>query len=111
VAAAYTIVVEPGASWRETWRLLDASGSPVDLSGYSAAMSWLAEDGQAVAAFTSLPGGGIVLGGPAGTIVPTATPGQVARVLPGQSYTYALYLTDPSGFVTRALKGPVVADP
>jgi hypothetical protein len=50
--------------------------------------------------------GGIVLGGAAGTITPTASAAQTAA-LPAGLLLYDLFLTSPGGVVTRLLAGNV----
>lgn len=105
MAGRYDIVVEEGVTWSEVWTWTDAANRPVDLTGYAAAMDWRTAGGVLALAFSTAVGN-IALGGPSGTMVPTAAAAQTAA-LPGGPLLYDLFLYSPSGVVTRLLAGNV----
>lgn len=81
-AGQYDITIEQGATWRLELTWQDSEGAPIDLTAYTARMqvreayvssgTWLS--------LTSASGGGITLGGAAGTVVITATAEQTAAI-------------------------------
>lgn len=108
MAGKYDIVIEQGATFSRviTWK--DASGTPVDLTGYSARMEVRnsVASGQPILALTS--GQGITLGGTAGTITLSISAVDTAA-LDFSNARYDLELVQGSN-VKRLLKGTVTLD-
>jgi hypothetical protein len=82
-----------------TWT---ASGVPVGLSGYTAALT--IRDGQDVVITLTTANGRIVLGGAAGTVTLTVAAEDTASLAPGTA-DYDLLLTSPGGVVTPLVAG------
>lgn len=111
-ALIYPITIEQGATWLFSMVWKDGDGEPIDITGYSAGLRirpfhssttillWL----------TSEPGGGIVLGGVAGSIDIEATDEQTAAIT-GERGVYTLNLISETGEVLRMLQGPVTISP
>lgn len=132
------LTIQQNASWSFTYTHRDASGSPVDLTGYSAAMSIKRALGQTVVARAYLSsgadadGGTITLGGAAGTITMAMTPAQTLKLVmdfdlwavidrrdvdprgddvlvrPQVALVYDLLLTAPDGSVSRPIEGAAI---
>jgi hypothetical protein len=109
VAGVYDISADQGATWSEVWTWLDADGVPVDLTGYAAKLDWVAHDGTVLLSLTDRDG--IALGGPSGTVTPTASAAQTGAVPAKLGVRYDLFLTSPGGVVTRLLAGAVNVTP
>lgn len=84
----------------------DESGSPVDVTGYTADMQFRQTvDASDILMEASTTNGYITIGTTDGAItinIPAAVTGALETVLSG---VYDLFITDPSGFVTRLLAG------
>lgn len=113
-AGRLDLTVEGGADWSQglTWRLPapdGAQGAPRDLTGASAVAAVAAHPGAPPAlVLTSAPGGGVVLGGPAGTLLLTATAAQtraLAAALRAGVWDLLVRLAD--GRVVRLVAGAV----
>lgn len=127
------IVIEQNAGWTFTYTHKDASGAPVDLTGWSAAMSIKREFGQTtiprayLSSGSDAVGGSIALGGAAGTVTLAMTADQTMRLLrdfdlwalietghpdvivkPRVHLLYDLVLTDAVGNATRAIEGRAI---
>ena len=105
MAGEYKLTIEQGADWSQTltYKINDVA---VKLTGYSArlqARTHPAAD-STVLSLTTATGGGITLGGGAGTIVLTRTAAQTALLTPGLYY-YDLELVSGAGIVKRLLEG------
>jgi len=118
----HDLTVNQGETWSFTYTHLDAAGSAVDLTGYSARMSVKPVVGGSLEAYLSTGsdanGGTITLGGAAGTVALAMTDAQTSdlagavrpfvtrvtgeRVLP---YVYDLEIESAGGTVTRVLEG------
>lgn len=98
----YNITCPQGATWDRTFTV-NVGGSPLNLTGYTAAMQ-VRESADASTALVSLTNGsGISLGGTAGTIAVTISSTASAAIASG-SYTYDLELNSGST-ITRLLEG------
>lgn len=108
-AGVHHFKVEKGATFSRTftWKI---NSNLVNLSGYTARMkvrdnSRRAPGTNQILSLTSAAGGGITLGGEAGTIIITLSATLTSSLAPGK-YTYDLELESGSGEVTRLIKGP-----
>jgi hypothetical protein len=100
-AGICNLIVEQGATFLEDFLLEDDEGI-LDLTGCRAAMQVRAAIGDPTAVLTlTTENGGLVLGGPAGTIAPVF---DTDALVPGQ-YVYDLKLIDSGGEVFRLLQG------
>ena len=96
-----------GASWIYTIIYTTASGTPIDLTGYSAQMM-CRSDINAVVPFLDMSTTNdlITLGGSAGTITFSLTPAQTAALFEGTGI-YDLKLTNPSGEQDFLIQGAI----
>lgn len=105
------LTIEQGANWSVTvtWQI---NGAAVDLTNYSARMQVRTrhEATTTLLSLTSAVGGGLTLGGVAGTIgialIATAT-----AALPAGGHVYDLELVSGAGVVTRLLEGLFTVTP
>lgn len=88
-----------------TWK--DSTGSPVNLTGYTASFS-IAPNYNKTPALTLTTGSGITLGGVAGTITIHATATQTNTLGEG-SFVAELVAVDAGGNKTSLLKGPIAS--
>lgn len=99
-AAVYTLTVEQGASFGQSFLIQDATGAALDLTGCTAAMQvrTSVSDPDALLTLTTADGGLVIA---AGTITPVFD----TDALPPGLYVYDLKLTDAGGEVFRLLQG------
>ena len=90
-----------------TWNV---SGSPVNLTSYTARMQVRDTFDTATTVLNFTSGSGITLGGTAGTILVEATAATTAGVPVGQ-YVYDLELVSAGSAVTRLIQGNLTLDP
>lgn len=104
-AGNLALTIEQGTTWNTvlTWKI---DGDEVDLTDFSARMQARvrADASATVLALTSDPGGGITLGGVAGTIEIDLSE-EETRDLPPGVYVYDLELVDGDDAVTRLVEG------
>jgi hypothetical protein len=115
VTGTWDFSVNEGTDWSVTltWLTGTPPVTPVDLTGYSAHMqirSSYADSGGTTYADLSTGGGGIVLGGTAGTIMLSMSHAVTSALAfgAGETAAYDLKLTSPSGGVSRLLQGAVL---
>ena len=105
-AGQYNIVADQGATFSRiiTWK--DDTGTPVNLTGYSARMQVRQRyvSSTAVLSLTSTPAAGISLGTTNGQITVIVAAATMAGIEAGE-YRYDLELVSGSGVVTRLLMG------
>lgn len=103
----YDISTEQGSSLSRVVTYTDASGNPVNLTGYTARMQVRprASSGYAYLTFTS-PSGGITLGGTTGTIT-ILVDGSVTSAVPAGRYVYDLEVVNGS-YVDKVMGGDFV---
>jgi len=100
--ATYNITAYQGATYdlNLTWAI---GGTPVNLTGYTAAMQVRENAGSIATILSFASGTGITLGGTAGTIAVTASASTMGSATPGD-YVYDLELNSGSQ-VTRLIQG------
>lgn len=108
MAVTYNTVIDQGADWFINFTYKNPNGTPVDITGYTAALqirtSPLAK--TAVLTLTS-PSDGITITGASGLLECHATAAQTAAITNGR-YAYDIEITAPiSGVVTRLVQGTV----
>lgn len=111
MAAQWDLSADQGATFSAIFTWLESDQeTPVNLTGWSAAMQVRAEATNALLASFSTALGGITLGGSAGTITLSAAPSTTSGWTFGAGL-YDLQLTDGSGDVTTLLAGIFTVTP
>ena len=113
MAAVYNTTIDQGADWYINFTYQQPAGTPVNITGYSAALqirtSPLAK--TTVLSLTSLIAGGITITGATGLLACRATAAQTTLIAPGR-YVYDIEITAPStGVVTRICEGTINVSP
>lgn len=103
-AGSYNIVCDQGATFGLNLTYEDASGTPVNLTGYSARMQVRLKTSSPTTILSLTSGNEITLGGSAGTIV-IAISAATTATLDAGDYVYDLELVAPSAAVTRLIQG------
>lgn len=110
-AGILDFTIEQGATFNLllTWEI---DGVPVNITNWTARLQARVdvEETETILSLTSAAGGGITLGGAAGTISLDRTATQTA-LLPAGGYIYDLELISAAGAVTRLIQGEVVISP
>ncbi len=105
MAGSYDFTIEQGATFNllMTWKIDNIA---VNLTNYTARLQARidVDETDTVLSLTTTAGGGITLGGAAGTITLDQTATQTA-LLPKGEYVYDLELQSSGGIVTRLLQG------
>lgn len=105
-AAPYDFIFDAGADVVATLTWKDASGNPIDLTGYTAIMAMTAPGSAPDLTLTQ--SSGLTLGGAAGTIsfdIPASTTINWAA-----GVTYTLFVTSGGGVVYKLLYGKFVRE-
>jgi len=110
-AGTLDFAIEQGATFNLllTWKI---DNTDVNLTGYTARLQARVdiEDTETVLSLTTDSGGGITLGGSAGTISLDRTATQTAALVAGD-YVYDLELISGAGQVTRLVQGQLTISP
>lgn len=110
-AAPYDILIEQGATFQLNLVYKDSSGTPIDISGYTARMQVRRTyDAPTPLLNLTTENGCITLGGVAGTVEVEA-PADVTDALPPKDSVYDLELISPAGVVTRLIRGAATISP
>ncbi|AWM37027.1 hypothetical protein GobsT_50710 [Gemmata obscuriglobus] len=110
-AGIFHFTIEQGTDFVLPIAYTDADGAPIDLTGCAAAlMIRRAQDDAAPLVSLSSPGNGIVINGPAGTLLVTIDSSVTATLASGTA-VYDLKLTDGLGNPTRLIEGNVTISP
>jgi hypothetical protein len=105
-AGTFNITLEQGADLAITAVLNDFSGSPINLTGWTATLMIRQAFADPSSIVTLTNGSGITLGGPAGTIYIDFTGDLTSALNPGQAL-YDLKLIDANAIPYRPLQGSV----
>jgi hypothetical protein len=112
MAVTYNTTIDQGADWYINFVYENPNGTPVNITGYTAALqmrtSPLAK--TTVLSLTSTGGGGLTITGATGTIAAHATAAQTTAITNGR-YAYDLEITSGSGIVTRLVQGTIEVSP
>lgn len=105
-AVSYNPVIDQGADWyiNFTYYTDTTQTTPVNLTGYTAAMQFRSLPSDTVAALSLTTGSGITITGASGLVAVHATSAQTGSMGAGKYY-YDLEITSPSGIVTRLAQG------
>jgi hypothetical protein len=110
-AGTLDITIEQGATFDLvlTWQV---NGAPVNLTSYTARLQARVDidETDTVLSLTTSAGGGITLGGAAGTITLNRSATQTALLVAG-GYIYDLELASGAGVVTRLVEGDLLISP
>jgi hypothetical protein len=112
MAVSYNTVIDQGANWFLTVTYENPNGTPINLTGYSAALQLrsLPSDPTAVLTLTTA-NSGITITALTGVVAIQATATQTRAIDEG-TYYYDLEITDTfTGVVTRLVQGQVVVSP
>lgn len=107
-AGLYKIVCEQGATFNLPLQWIDATGAPVDMTGYSAQMDVRASKTSAEVLVELSTANGRISLDSAGNITLSISATDTATLIPGQ-YVYDLELTNGSS-VERLIEGAFVVD-
>lgn len=113
MAVVYNTSIDQGADWYINFTYEQPSGTPVNITGYTAALqvrtSPLAK--TTVLSLTTLTSGGITIVGASGLIQCHATAAQTNAITNGK-YAYDIEITAPvTGVVTRICQGTIEVSP
>lgn len=107
MSAIADLVIDQGSTWSQYFQWLDPSGTPYDVSGYSArAMFKRNIDEPAVISLTNSSGISVAADG---MFILTIAP-EVTDTLNG-TYMFDLEVVSPGGVVTRLVQGTVTISP
>jgi NADH:ubiquinone oxidoreductase subunit F (NADH-binding) len=110
-ATNYNTIIDQGADWFITFTYQNSSGTPINITGYTAALQLRSEPSDATAVLSlSSPSNGITITGATGTVAVTATAAQTGAISPGYYY-YDLEITSGSAVVTRLAQGQIEVNP
>ena len=109
------LTIYQGVDYEETllWET-DTPFAPVNLTGYTARLQIRARRGSPDALITLTNGGGLTLGGAAGTVVVALTAEQTETLTPqanGQKHAWDLRLVSPTGKRQRPVEGDITISP
>lgn len=108
-AGVYNIHIDQGADFTKVITLRDSSGSPVNLTGFTARMHVRRDvDASSILVELSTQNGRIALGGAAGTITLTLSAATTAGI--SRSGVYDIEIVSSGGQVSRVLRGDFVVD-
>jgi hypothetical protein len=113
MATAQNLTIDQGADWyvNFTYYTDTTQTTPVNLTGYTAALQLRSEPYDATAALSlSSPSNGIVITGATGFIAVHATAAQTGAIQEGYYY-YDLEITSSTGIVTRLIQGQILLSP
>jgi hypothetical protein len=111
MAATYNAVIDQGADWFVNFTYQDSTGTPINLTGYTAAMQLRAPTDSLIASLSlSSPSNGITITPLTGLVAVRATAAQTGALIDG-IYEYDLELTSGSGIVTRLVQGQLTLSP
>ena len=111
--AETNLVIKQGATWNQVLSYTDSSGTPINLTSYTAKLQ-LKETCKSTFSYLTISTetGEIVIDGPTGTITITVDATVMTR-LPSGTYLYDLIIISPAStpVVTRLLEGKITVSP
>lgn len=107
MAVQYNVEIDQGADWFFNVTYENPAGTPVNITGYTAALQLrsLPQSPDAVLSLTT--GSGITITGATGLVAIHATANQT-RIIDEGDYYYDLEITSNSGIVTRLVQGQAI---
>jgi hypothetical protein len=110
MAVTYNTVIDQGADWYITFIYEQPNGTPVNVTGYTAALQVRTSPLAKTAVLTLTNTSGITITGNTGTFACHATNVQTSAITNGK-YSYDLEITSPTNIVTRLVQGTVEVSP
>lgn len=111
MAVTYNTTIDQGADWFINFTYKQPDGTPVNITGYTAALQVRTSPLAAVAVLTLDTDAGLTITGVTGTIAAHATAAQTT-IIPNGKYAYDLEITAPgTGVVTRLVQGTIEVSP
>jgi hypothetical protein len=110
MAVAYNVVIDQGADWFLNVTYDNPDGTPVNLTGYTAALQLRSLPTDPVSVLSLTTGAGITITGATGLVEIRATATQTRAIDEG-IYYYDLEITSVSGVVTRLIQGQADVSP
>jgi hypothetical protein len=109
MAVAYNTIIDQGADWYLTVTYEDPNSTPIDITGYTAALQLRSLPSDTTAVLSLATGSGITITGATGTVAIHATATQTRAIDEG-NYYYDLEISSPTSpsIVTRLVQGQVV---
>ena len=111
MAVAYNVIIDQGADWFLNVYYDDPSGTPINITGYSAALQVRSLPSSTVSVLTlDTEDGGIEITGSEGLVAIHATAEQTGAIISGDYY-YDLEITSPASptaVVTRLIQGQAI---
>ena len=110
MAVSYNVTIDQGATWYLNVEYDNPNGTPVNLTGYTAALQLRSLPESATAVLSLSTGSGITITGATGLVAISATATQTRAIDEG-TYYYDLEITSAAGVVTRLVQGQAVVTP
>ena len=110
MAVTYNTVIDQGADWFINFQYEQPDGTPVNLTGYTAALQVRTSPLAKTAVLTLDTNAGLTITANTGTIAAHATAAQTAVITNGK-YSYDLEITSNVGIVTRLVQGTIEVSP
>ena len=112
MAVTYNTTIDQGADWYINFTYEQPDGTPVNITGYSAALQIRTSPLARTAVLTLEQGDGIAITGATGLIECHATATQTAAITNGR-YAYDIEITSPASGnpVTRLVQGTIEVTP
>jgi hypothetical protein len=109
MAVSYNTVIDQGATWYLTVTYENPNGTPINITGYTAALQLRSLPSDATAVLSLTTGAGITITGATGTVAIEASATQTRAIDEG-NYYYDLEISSPASpsVVTRLVQGQVV---
>jgi LEA14-like dessication related protein len=105
-AATYNTTIDQGADWYLNFNYQNPNGTPVNITGYTAALQLRTSPLAKTTALSLTTGSGITITGSTGLIAVHATATQTGAITNGM-YVYDLEITSGQGVITRLIQGTI----
>ena len=112
MAVVYNTVIDQGADWYINFTYQNPAGTPVNITGYTAALQVRTSPLAKTYVLSLTNGSGITITGATGLIAVHATASQTNAITNGK-YTYDLEISSPASpaIVTRLVQGTIEVSP
>lgn len=110
MANLYNVTIDQGSDWYLTVTYKNPNGTPINLTGYTAALQLRSLPESPTAVLSLSTGSGITITGATGVADIHATATQTRAIDEG-TYYYDLEITSSSNIVTRLVQGQAVVTP
>lgn len=111
MAAVYNTTIDQGADWYINFTYQQPAGTPVNITGYTAALQVRTSPLAKTTVLSLTNGSGITITGATGLLACRATAAQTTLIAPGR-YVYDIEITAPvTGVVTRICEGTINVSP